>query len=519
VRTCMSSSPRNPRADHDDRMWSNRYIAGLHIDWGRTVKSWASSHEGGIAEFGRSAAGASAELTFQYADSQRAVKTRVFLSLGKLKGIMGWAIRSPFHPCRHDPSASVFDVRPMLSSLPLLRRRLIGNGIALSLAALLGPTRALGQNDRIGSRDFVEAGEQPGGVVRVPFEVGPGGHLFVDVSILGRRVPAVLDSGSVSICIDSEFAAEVGLTPSSPTKAAGLTADVAVAWVALPAVSVGGRTIRDSTAMAIDLAVISGAMSRRIYLVLGQDFFRDAILSIDFAAQTLEFRPPSAPFEPGLWLQDLRVSPHGRLYTRASVEGRPPVDAMYDLENNAPVTASPAFAAASGLLLHRPVSKVASVGGEGMSISSIATLKSITVAGRVLREVPVEIPIQWNQAAPIVIGSPVWRRFENVIDLPHRRLGLKPNATGFDRPFAKDRSGIGAQRLSDRLRIVFVAPGSPAEAAKLSIGDEVIAIDGVPISPEFYARRPRPGAETAGTLETLTLSAGRTVEIRLKDYF
>ena len=395
-------------------------------------------------------------------------------------------------------------MNPPNRSNRLLRRQLIGNGIALGLGAYIAP---------------IGEGRAAGASSRIAFEMGPGGHLYVEAAILGKRAVAMLDSGTVSNSIDAGFAKELGLRPTSEARAAGMTADVAAQWVDLPEVSVGGRSRPPTAAMAIDLSAISASMSHRVYLVLGQDFFRDVALDIDFTNKVLEFRPATADLGSGFTEEKLRISPHGRLYVPVSVEGKPPVEAMYDLESNAAVTASPAFAAAQGLLQDRPVSKVASVGAEGLSVSSIATLSSIVVAGRVLRQAPVEVPAQWNQTAPLIVGSPVWRRFRNILDLPHSRLGLKPNASGFDAPFTKDRSGIGALRLEDRLRVIFVAPGSPAEAVGLVIGDEVISIDGVRVGPKFYASRPRPGAEPAGVVERLTLSSGRGVDLRLRDYF
>jgi predicted metalloprotease with PDZ domain len=64
-----------------------------------------------------------------------------------------------------------------------------------------------------------------------------------------------------------------------------------------------------------------------------------------------------------------------------------------------------------------------------------------------------------------------------------------------------------------------VASGSPAELAGLRVGDEVIAINGEMLGPEYFKNHPSEGTKPVGTVSVLTLSTGSKVKVVLADYF
>ena len=353
----------------------------------------------------------------------------------------------------------------------------------------------------------------------VAFEVSPGGHLLVSAQVAGRRLNALLDTGAASNVVDTQIARALTLPVTKVGVAAGMTGDVAVGSVSLPPIFLGAHQLRAGAASALDLTPFSLSSGRPIELVLGQPFFENVWVEIDFAERELRIAPLSVP-EPVHERQlPLDSDDHGRLTVPVMLGGLRAVQAMHDLGSGIPIYVSPAYAENNLLLVTKKVSKSATVGAEGLSFSQISTLESISIAGFVIRDVPFQVPSAWNQKSQVVVGLPVWSRFRSLIDLRGKKLGLTPDYRLAGAPFSRDRSGIGAQRLSDRLRILFVSPGSPAEAAGLVAGDEIVRIDGEPVGPALYQRRPRPGAEPTGTVEELGLASGRRVTITLADYF
>jgi hypothetical protein len=82
------------------------------------------------------------------------------------------------------------------------------------------------------------------------------------------------------------------------------------------------------------------------------------------------------------------------------------------------------------------------------------------------------------------LGYELLKRFNCVIDYPHQRLLLRPNAQK-RRPFEHDMSGLGLVAAGPGYRyclVLSVAPGSPAEAAGILPDEELVAINVLPVA-------------------------------------
>jgi predicted metalloprotease with PDZ domain len=95
-----------------------------------------------------------------------------------------------------------------------------------------------------------------------------------------------------------------------------------------------------------------------------------------------------------------------------------------------------------------------------------------------------------------------------------------PDASAISLPFAKDRSGLIAPPEKGRLKVLLVAPGSPADLAGWKAGNEIIAVDGHSIDAAFSASPvARWNQQPAGTVVSLTRSDHSTHELNLADYY
>ena len=82
------------------------------------------------------------------------------------------------------------------------------------------------------------------------------------------------------------------------------------------------------------------------------------------------------------------------------------------------------------------------------------------------------------------LGYELLKRFNFVIDYPHQRLLLRPNAQ-YRQPFEHDMSGLELLAAGPRLRyclVLSVAAGSPAEAAGIVPDEEVVIINMLPVA-------------------------------------
>ena len=351
-------------------------------------------------------------------------------------------------------------------------------------------------------------------------DVKIGSRPCVIVSVGGLSLAAVVDSGAGRTVLDWNVALKLGLVPHSGFRAGGFTGETEGGLVDGLSIRIGTLTLSGITAAVLDLATIAAATGEPTGLILGSELFEQVIVDLDFPHERIGLFGPSGPRSPtGATRLPLQNDGLERRNIPIQVGGERPIQALFDLGSDAPLYLSPQYVVDHRLLEGRKVSTVAGAGVEGITVSQIAVLPEIRLGNMVVRDVPVEVPPTWNQPSPAVVGSPVLGRFEIVTDYSRGALWLTADATASQSPFIKDRSGIGAQRLADRLRVIHVARGSPAELVGLRIGDEIVAIDGHPIEPAYLLVHPRPGAGPAGKTLELTLSDGRRLKLTLADYF
>jgi hypothetical protein len=283
---------------------------------------------------------------------------------------------------------------------------------------------------------------------------------------------------------------------------------------------IGAVTVGDLDVASYDLSPIESILGAKITLIIGQDILRYCALELQFDRDRARIGQPSQLARPNGFV-NLKIEGEGPDFPSIpiSLEGTPGVDAILDLGSSAIVTMSDSFAAANGFLDNRPVSTTMTVGAGGPEIGRIFCLKEAKLGSFIMRRVPVCVVRNWILLRPVHIGWPFLSSFDVDLDLGGRTLWLKTNAKGMAAEFPKDRSGIGGARRADRIVVRHVALNSPAEAAGLHAGDEIIGIDGRRIDASYPPPGERQGARPAGTKIELQLADGRTVNFILADYF
>jgi predicted metalloprotease with PDZ domain len=111
-------------------------------------------------------------------------------------------------------------------------------------------------------------------------------------------------------------------------------------------------------------------------------------------------------------------------------------------------------------------------------------------------------------------------RLRLITDYTSNALWLVRDANVPTQPFLKNRAGVIALPAGDKLKVLMVAPGSPAEKSGWKEGMEIAAVDGHKIDAGYrkstwshWATQP------AGTRVALRLTDGSTKELVLADYF
>jgi hypothetical protein len=357
------------------------------------------------------------------------------------------------------------------------------------------------------------------------FELYNGERILIPATVEGRPVKLLLDSGAGITALDTGFAKQARIKAGGSVGVMGVGGASTMQLAPNIEVKLGGLTLSHITAGLIDLSDVAASMGRPLPLILGKEVLNALVVDIDFQRHKIAFRDPNGFSGPPGAVR-LTLGKHGDSHTvPVSVEGAAPVPFDFDLGNGSPLIVYGAYRDSAHLLDGKLQSLTLTSGVGGAKPDKMATISSIALGGVQLASVPAAFPDAGNDAVSSDrvggnIGLPVFRRFRLVTDYAHNAIWLTPNASAMAEPFPKRRSGLMLSQDRDRLKVIQVAPGSPAAGAGWKEGVEITAIDGQKIGPGYLGSPLSHWSEGApGTEVTLSLADGSTRTLTLADYY
>jgi membrane-associated protease RseP (regulator of RpoE activity) len=119
------------------------------------------------------------------------------------------------------------------------------------------------------------------------------------------------------------------------------------------------------------------------------------------------------------------------------------------------------------------------------------------------------------------IGGGVLKRFVVTLDYEHQKMYLKPVTQPVADLDSFDRSGLWINKSATGYSVVDVTKGTPADAAGLKAGDEIVSVDGKPATATpLYETRARLRNDAPGTVVKFTVKRGgetKDVSVTLRD--
>ncbi len=359
----------------------------------------------------------------------------------------------------------------------------------------------------------------------VPFEFFNNDQIFVAAIINGRATTLVLDSGADITVLDKVTANLIGAQLSGAVPVGGTGGQAMMQLAPHIDVQIGALELHDITAGVMDLSGIAQQLEHPLPLILGKEVFNQLIVDIDFPNRRIAFRERDQHAVPSGAVR-VPLGRHGGNRTvPVSIEGRNAIQFDFDLGSNSPMTIYPFYRDRMQLLAGRRQSRGLSAGVGGMFRPIYATLKSISIGGLSVVDVPADFPDPADSTLNSdrmggSIGLPVFSRFRLLTDYAQDAIWLVADPKAAAQPFPRNRAGIIAQPAGDRLKVLMVAPGSPAEQSAWKEGMEITAIDGHKIDAGYRNSATSHWAtQPAGTRVSLTLADGSTKDIVLADYF
>jgi hypothetical protein len=292
-----------------------------------------------------------------------------------------------------------------------------------------------------------------------------------------------LDTGSGGISLDSSTCEEFHI-PLKPTDTTitGIGGIRKVSFAFDQQLHLPGLTVKHLNFHVNDYDVLSSVYGEKVDGIIGYSFFSRYIVKIDFDSNMVEVYSPgkiSYPREgttlhpvftalPIQWLQ---------------VKDRKKTNFNYYFDTGAGLCflMSEQYAKDSSILYaHRKPVVTQAEGMGGRLQMRLTVVKELKVGPYRFRHVPTYLyNDEYNVTSyPFVgglLGNDLLRRFNLVLNYPAREIHLKPNSHYYD-AFDYAYTGLGIYYVGGKIMIEDIVPGSPADIAKLKVGDELYSV-------------------------------------------
>ncbi|HEY0621442.1 aspartyl protease family protein [Sphingomonas sp.] len=342
----------------------------------------------------------------------------------------------------------------------------------------------------------------------VPFELTAGNQIRFRTLLNGRWVDAILDTGVSDTAVSARFARAAGMKPLVPGQADAIGGSVALNWGAVDRIEVGGLVRTGGRIAIIDADPrVTGAAP--VDLFVGGDLLAAHALEIDYDAQRFRLLPSGRlPFR-GVTAPLRLAGPAGLYLSELELGGRRHRPMIVDTGDGSMVTLT--RTAWRGIEQPGGAVTTAIAWGMGGQVESEVTIvPALRIAALPANEVELRIEpdtgFSGRKGAAGRLGGGLLRRHRVLLDPGAGRMVLAPAARS-DWPVTRSTSGLMVGQRGDRLRVLHVMRGSPAEA-EWHAGMEICAVDGSPI-PAAYAASPLASWSTG--------TPGRIVRLQLCD--
>ena len=328
--------------------------------------------------------------------------------------------------------------------------------------------------------------------IEVPFELTRR-HMMLNVTVNGKPMRFMLDTGDKYGVIERDRARELGLQTAEGVHAMGTGAVIAAQMVRGASYSVAGVDgVTQPIVIAMPLSSLEPKLGAKLDGVIGADFIAQFVVEIDYRKSVLRLhdRKEFAYGGPGESIP-IRLNHSGHPIFDAEVTpvGRPPIKGEFVLD----------LGASHAVMLRTPVvtrhalpgpgvKALKLVGGGGVggkTVGKIARIDSVRIGKFVLKR-PLatfaEDTVGDHASTETVgsIGQELASRFRIFLDYSHSRIIFEP-LPNYDAPFPRAVYGASIDAVAPAFktfRVADVAAESPAALGGLKIDDVLREIDG-----------------------------------------
>lgn len=323
-------------------------------------------------------------------------------------------------------------------------------------------------------------------ITKISFIQLTGGIVIVHAKLANfpDTLNFIMDTGSSGISLDSSTAEYLNLKPT-PTERTirGIAGIRKVSFLFNQKLHFPDLTVDSLNFHINDYSILTAVYGERIDGIIGYSIFSRFIVKVDYDSMKLSFwtkgtiRYPRGgyllkPTINMLVAQQLRVRDEEAITSRF----------LYDMGAGVCMLFTRDFVADSSFLDKKKKRWIKEGEGLGGKIDmELMVLKEIRLGPYRFRNIPVYIFDDENNVTSYpymggLIGNDILRRFNVILNYARSDIYLVPNSH-YNDPFDYSYSGVELYLIDGLILVGDVAKGSPAEAAGVKEGDEVIAIN------------------------------------------
>jgi hypothetical protein len=320
----------------------------------------------------------------------------------------------------------------------------------------------------------------------VPFYQLTGGIVIMKAKLANFEdtLNFILDTGSSGISLDSTTVEYLKLKPTPTERTIRTIGGIyKVGFLYDQQLKFPGLTIDSLDFHVNDYSILTAVYGERIDGIIGYSVLSRYIMKVDYDSLKIHFwtkgtmRYPKGGylFKPTI---NLLVSQTLRLREAHTITGR----FLYDMGAGLCMLLSKEFVGDSSFVDNKKKRWVKEGEGPGGKIDmELTTIREVKIGPFKFRKVPVYIFDDVNNVTSYpyqcgLIGNDILRRFNVILNYGKGDIYLIPN-THYADAFDYSYSGIELYFIEGVIIVGDVAKGSPAEAAGLKEGDEVIAVN------------------------------------------
>jgi predicted aspartyl protease len=323
----------------------------------------------------------------------------------------------------------------------------------------------------------------------VAFGLTPGNQIRFEMSVNGRAATAVLDTGVSNTVVSNGFAAALGLRATPGAGALAVGGRVPLSWASIESLAVAGLTRSGGRIGVADLKAIATGETRPVDVLVGADLLGPHGLEIDYDAKKFRLLPSGRlPFR-GTSVPLSLARDSGIYLSEVTIAGQRLRPMIVDTGDGSAITvAQPSWEALRRPAL--PVTTAFAYGLGGTIETELVVLPSLRIGPLTARNVEVRVEptggFSTITGTAGRIGSSFLQRYRVLFDPGARRMVLAPGKRADQMPL-RSTSGLLVGLEGTRLRVLHVMRGSPAAGAGWRTGEEICAVDGAAIDPNYLS--------------------------------